>query len=304
MAMNTSTFAKTVALTWYDKPFKIAADESVWDWKKLFSVSKMEFGQWQTYQYTGFGSANQLGELRPVVFENAYELAATTISAVKYAKGFILSEELQDDNRQIKGLLQSWAKSLGRSHSYAREVAVASVFNNAFDSSYTGFDSVELCGSHTTNSGTAIDNDLGPSSISYSTIWDMVKYFNYQIYDEAGLPVSDVPIYIQTNPANQDVLDEILKTRGPNRSKPDSADNNANVLPDRLTPVYNRLLTSTTAYFMHGKKMKDHLIFKQRKPMSVKWKDAFENFGRKCRTGQRFGYGFTDYRFLVGNPGA
>jgi hypothetical protein len=301
MAMNTATFAKTVGLTLYEKPFKVEADKKVWDWDKAFTSGKMTRNQWQTYQYTGFGSAVLGGELEPVVFENAFELAAYTITAIKYVKGFIVSEELEDDSWQIKGLLGKWAKSLGRSQSYAREVSLASVFNNAFSSSFTGWDSVELCGSHTTTSGTTIDNDLGPSSLSFDTLWDMQKYFAYSIFDEAGLPVTDTPRLLQCHPALQDTVEKILTSPG----EPDSGDRNANTLADKgITPLYNRLLSSQTAFFLHGAMMKEYLHFLQRIPVRVKWKDAFENIGRKCRTHQRFGYGFSDYRCIVGNPGA
>ena len=300
MAMNTITWAKTVGLTMYEKPMILEAKKDEWEYKKLFSVGKMDKGQWQTYQHAGFGAANLTDELELVQFEDASELDPVVLTAVKYTKGYVVSEELEEDNTQIPGLLGSWAKSVGRGHRYAVNVSTASIFNNAFSSSYTGWDGVEMCGSHTTNSGTTIDNDLGPSSFSWDTYWDMVKYFDYQIYDEAGLPMTDTPRYLVLHPSQRDVVEAINKSPG----KYDSADLHANTLKGISEPVYCRLLDSTTAFFLVGEMMKDHLLFKQRKPVTTKWSDAFENIGKKCRTHQRFAYGFTDYRFVVGNPGA
>jgi len=302
MAMNTTTFAKTIGLTEYHDPMMIAFKKRTWDWPKLFTMGKMENQQWQTYQYTGFGAAELSDELSPVTFEQAYELDPITITAVKYVKGFMVSEELEDDNRQIKGLLNNWAKSVGRAQRYVQDLCASSVYENAFSSSFAGWDDIELCGAHTTTSGQSIDNDLGPSSLAHDSLWDMRKYFSYQIYDEQGLlmPMPDAEIYLVTHPANADTVEEILKSSG----KVGTADNDINTLKGFVTPVYNPHLTSTTAYFLQAKQQADHLRFMQRKEVSTKWKDAFENIGRKCRTHQRFGYGFTDYRFIVGNPGA
>ena len=299
MSMNTATFGKSVGLALYTKPHKIEADKKVFDWEKVVKDGTMDRATWQTYQFTGFGTANLTTELQKLKYESAFELDPIVFTAIKFTKNFIVSEELEEDNWQLKNLLGVWAKSTGRSQSYAREVAISSMFDNAFDSDYAGWDSVELCGSHTTNSGTTIDNDLGPSGISYDTIWDGIKYFNYQIFDEAGLPVSDTPKILQTHPKNQDVVEEVLD------SKLKDADYTINTLKGQsLTPLYNRLLSSTTAFFLHGAMQKDYMHFLQRKAVEVKWKDAFDNMGKKCRSSQRFAYGHSDYRCILGNPGA
>ena len=300
--MNTVTFAKTVGLTDYEEPMLLESKKDDWEYTKVFSIGKMDKGQWQTYQHTGFGAANVTDELEPVLFEPAFELDPITFTAVKYTKGFILSEELEDDNTQISGLLGKWAGSIGRGHKYAKNITTASIFNNAFtaSSAYYGWDGVELCGSHTTNSGQTIDNDLGPSSLDWDTLWDMAKYFEYQIYDEAGLPYTDKPKYLLTHPSNMDTVMAIKESSG----RYDKTDLHANTLKAVFEPIYCRLLTSTTAFFMLGEQAKNSLHLRQRKALTTKWNDAFENIGRKCRTHQRFSYGFSDYRCVVGNPGA
>lgn len=300
--MNTITFAKTVGLTEYEEPMLIESQKESWDWKKIFTVAKMNKRQWQTYQYTGFGEANLSDELEAVTFEPAYELDPITFTAVKYTKGFMVSEELEEDNTQIKSLLRDWARSVGRSHRYAREVCAASLLNNAFTASTAtyGWDGVEMCGAHTTTSGTSIDNDLGPTSLSWDTLWDMRKYFQYSIFDEAGLPITDNPMYLVGHPALGDTVEAILKSPG----KYDEADLHANTMKDAFTWIPCRLLSSQTAYFVLGEEMKSHLHFRVKKDVTTVWKDAYENIGRKCRTHQRFAYGFSDYRFIVGNPGA
>ena len=298
--MDTTTFAKTVGLTKYTKPMIIESRKPSWEWGKIFKAGTMEAGTWQTYQYTGFGAAHETDELEAVQFDEAYELDPIVLTAVKYTKGFMVSEEMEEDNQQIPALLTNWARSIGRVQRYAREVCMASIFNNSFDSSYDGWDGVELCGSHTTNSGTTIDNDLGPTSLAWDTLWDQLKYFDYQIYDEAGLPITGTAKYLVTHPVNRDTVEAILESPG----KYDTADRHANTLAGSVTPIYCRLLSSQTAYWIVGEEQMDHLHFLVKKEITSRWKDAFENIGRKNRTHQRFAYGFSDYRFIVGNPGA
>jgi len=305
MAMNTTTWSKTVGLTDYEKPMKVEAAKGseVWNYPDIFTMGKMnKAGQMKFYHYTGLGVPNLRTELQPVVFNQGYELGDYTITAVKYALGFVISEEWEEDNTQIQGLLKKMTSSVGTGMSNVDASVTASVFDNAFDTTnYPGWDSKAMCDSHTANDGTAIDNDLGPTSISKDTLWDMVRYFDYQIYDEAGLEVNDMPWRLVTHPTNRETLEKILKS--PLES--DTGDNNANTLKDKgLKACYCRKQSSTTSFFVLGKKMKEHLLFMVKKPLTVKWKDAFEVIGRKCRNHKRIGYGFTDYRFIVGNPGA
>jgi len=303
MSMNTAQFAKTIALTLYDKPMRVAAGEKVFEWDKVVDNGTMKYATWQTYQFVGLGAANRTNELQAISYEGGAELPAVTITAYKYTKGFMLSAELEEDNRQIPGFLGSMAASTGEGHRYAREYAIAQLFVNILGTTLS-YDSVAVCGAHTTNSGTTITNyDTTPSALSYSNLWDGCKYFSYGIYNEAGLPITDQPVYVQTHPENQDVLDNLLKTRGPNRSEPGSADNDSNVLP-MLQPLYNRLLTSQTQYIVHGKKQKNSILFKQRVALSSAWDDAFDLDGRKCKSRQRFGTGVTDHRFIYASAGA
>ena len=114
--MNTATFAKTVGLSLYEKPLKIEADKDEWPYKEAFTVGTMKDGSWQTYQFTGVGAANLTGELELVQFDEAEELDPIVSTAVKYTKGFVISNELEEDNRQIKGFLGAMGKSVGRAH--------------------------------------------------------------------------------------------------------------------------------------------------------------------------------------------
>lgn len=300
MVMSTSTWSKTIGLTKFEKPMLIQSSKPAWDWQKLFTMGKMNAATMQFYQYTGFGSAEQLGELELVPFEDAYELDSVTLTAVKYVKGFVLSEELEEDNTQISDFLSQLSSAIGRAHAYARDLCAASILNNAQSASYTGWDSLALLSnSHSTNSGTTIDNLYTAASFSWSVARDLEKYFSYSIFDEAGLPISTKPKYLAFHPSIRDTVYPMY--RSPMRY--DVTDNEVNTL-DKVELVECRLLSTTTNYFMLSEEMKNYLQFRQRRPIRTKWQDAFQNMGRFCRVDQRFAYGFTDYRFIIGSTGA
>jgi len=299
--MNTITFAKAVALTKYEEPMLIEDGRDSVNWKPLFTHGKMKANSWQTFQITGFGEADQRSELQAVTFEEAAELDPITFTAIGFVKGFVVSEELIDDNIQITNLLGKWSTSVGRVMRLAREKSAMSIFNNAFDVAYPGWDGVELCGTHTTYSGDTLDNDFPATSFDWDTYWDLIRYFTYQMIDERGLPMSAEPWQMVMHPILQERWEAIMKSPG----KYDTGDNHANTLKDKQTKVtFNRHASSTTAYFMMSKEQRDHFHFRIKKAVETKWHEAFVNIGKLCRNHQRFAFGFSDHRYIVGSPGA
>lgn len=302
MAMNTIQWSKTVGLTDYNEPFYVAADTKIWDWRKIYDTGKSTRATEAWYTYSGIPAPELTGELEEVSFETPVELDAITLSTVKYARGWILSEEMEDDNLRLPGLLSKMAKSLGAGHGYIQDMAATYPFNQAFSSTYqTVWDGTELCGTHTTKvSADTITNEQTAASLSKDSIWDMIKYFDYGIVTQDGLPASDTPKFLIAHPSKRDIIEKIFES--PMES--DTTDNNKNTLSNKgITVIYNRLLTDTERYFLVGSKMKDYLIYRQRKPITVKWKDAFTTIGKMCRTHQRFMCGPISFEYIVGNDG-
>lgn len=298
---NTNTFPKTVSLSLYEKPMLMEDARDSVDWKPLFTHGTMKAGSWQTYQIVGFGEADRREELEPITFEEPGELDAITFTAIEYVKGFMISQRLKEDNTQIPDILGKWAKSIGRIMRLAREKSAMSIFHNAFDVSYPGYDGVELCGTHTTYSGDTLDNDFPATSYGWDTKWDLIKYFRYQMVDERNLPMSADPWCWILHPSLEDVHEAIMKSPG----KYDEADLHANTLKDKGTKVvYDRHASSTTAYFLMAKEQRDAMHFRIKVPVETKWHEAFVNLGHLNRNRQRFAYGFSDHRYIVGSPGA
>lgn len=308
MAVTTTVFAKTVGNTEYEKPLRIKADEKVWAWDKVFDTGKTDRAETLFYSHTGFGPAQPRGELEPLYFEDAVEGPERKLLVKKFSIGTSLSEEMEDDNRNLPGLLNSWADAMGDSHSYVEAYDHAKRFNNAFATTDTEYVHVNyadtneaiFADTHTVYSGATYDNLFPAASFDYETAQDMQRYFLTGIVDEKGLPASDQLAQVLYAADLDDAIKDAFKTRD---GAPGTANWSTNTLgnPD-LIPC--RLLSPTTMYIFIGKKAKKYLLSRRRKPLTVKWWDDNERNGRKVNSWMRRGEKILDPRFMVASQGA
>jgi len=115
---------------------------------------------WEKYE--------QDGETASADLDRGYP---TTFTHKEYTLAWPLKKKHIEDDET--GLIQESFNSVGVSAAQRRETHAASVFNNAFSSSYTGPDSVSLCNaSHPVgpdNTGTTRDN-TGTSALTYANV--------------------------------------------------------------------------------------------------------------------------------------
>src|SRR4030042_147800 len=108
---------------------------------------------------TGFGKLQQTNELGALDYEDPVKMYKTTYTHLKYTKGFKVSQELVEDDQN--NVISKMPRALAKSVVYTTEYWGASVFNNAFSTSYTSYgDGKPLCStSHTrADGGTAQSN--------------------------------------------------------------------------------------------------------------------------------------------------
>jgi hypothetical protein len=307
MSVTTATFAKTVGNTDFEKPLFIESDKKFWDDEKLFDHGKTNRAETPYYPYTGFGAAQEVGELGEMHFEDPAEGEEVKLLVHKNSIGTSLSEEAEDDNRNLPGLLQKWGKAFGRSHEYKRALDVAARINNAFSTSdaeyaYTNFaDTTEaiFANTHTVYNGSTYDNLFPAASMDYETLQDMARYFLTGIVDEQGLPVTTkVAKFFYAADLDTDAR-LFFKTR---KGAPGTADHDINTLPEPdMVPC--RLFSPTTMFGMCSSEAKEYMIFRNRKPLKTKWWDDNEHNGRKVNSWCRYGAKILDPRFMIASQG-
>lgn len=301
MAMSTGTWAKTVALEEYDTPFTIKSDDSYFPYEQLFTVGKMDARTWQTYPWAGFGPPGLTDELEAIRFEDAEELRAFIMTAIKYTHGFTVSDEFQADNRNISGLLNQFADDMGSTFVYAKELYMTSLWNNAFSSyalNYTPTAGEAMCqASHAlTKSTKTISNSGGAVDINYTSLNNAYDYLTGSMFNESGIPVSDLAVSLMCHTSKRRLVEKVLQSM----NEPDTADRNTNVLKGKnIKVIYNRLLDSGK-WFVFGEGQRKHNQFRTRLAPKTEWQRSFNNQGEKCSNTMRIAAGTTDYRRVYG----
>jgi len=302
MANTTYSFAKAVAITDYLKPFRDSAKLQSWNWKKICTMGKTTRATEQVFSWAGFPAARKTGELDSIYYADMSELDPTTFTVAKYTLATMFSNELIDDNQHLPELMGEAGKAMGDSHSCIRDVHAAAPFNRAFNSSYTMFDGVEMCGTHTLKSGDSFVNELVTASLTWDNLWSGVNKFETSMLTQSGLYMKDTPKFLIYHPSKQKEVEAILKTT---TGQPGTADNDANTLLTRsLVPIPCRHLTTSTNWFLAGEGFKADFKWFDRMKVKSKMEDDFDLDGVKLKTTQRFASGIRNYTHIFGNTGS
>jgi hypothetical protein len=281
--------------------FRQKNDLYSFDWGKVSTSKSTNRATEQVFSYAGLPVARKTNELEPIYYADMAELAATTFTVAKYTLSTMFSHELLKDNQHLPDLMKEAGATAGESQSYIRDQVVAAIFNRAFNSSYTMYDGVELCGSHTMNDGTTYDNDLTPASITFDNVWSMINHFETAPYSHSGLMLTDTPEYLIYHPSKEKEVQAILQST----QEPGTADNDKNTIQNyNLKPLSCRHLSTTTNWFIAGSKFKNDFLFFNREAVQTDTDDDFDRMAVKFRSFQRFAVGVRDFLWLVGNPGA
>jgi hypothetical protein len=298
---NTNHFSKAISLVDYQPAFITGSKTQRWPWQEFFTTKQTDRLTEQIFSYTPLPLPRQTGESEPFYFGESSELGAITYTMVKYTLSHRLSYELMKYDKHIRDLAKKRGRSAGDAHSYLRDQVVAQIFNRAFNSSYPSYDSVELCGSHTLDNGTAYDNDLTPASLDFDNLWSMINHFATSTYNHAGLLIQPKARWLLTNPTNRKTVEKILEAE----YEPDQANWNPQTLKQfALKPVYCPHLTSTTAYFLIAEEAKDDFMFWNVETPRYIDEDDNNVHGTNFFSWQIFTAGFHEHINVVGNPGA
>ena len=119
---------------------------------------------------SGFANAQVKGEGQGVSYDQAQETFTSRYTHETIALAFSITEEAIEDNLYDR-LASRYTKALARSMANTKQVKAANVLNNAFNSSYVGGDSVELCSiAHTTIAGSFSNELATPADLNETSL--------------------------------------------------------------------------------------------------------------------------------------
>lgn len=248
---------------------------------------------------TGFGKLQQTSELGALDYEDPLKMFKTIATHLKYTKGFKVSQELVEDDQH--NIISQMPRALAKSVIYTTEYWAASVFNNAFSTSYTSYgDGKPLCSTgHTRADGGSNQSNADSSGITLSepNIETQRLLLEKHLNDKGEIVNFKADTLL--TPVDLRKTAQILTE---STLRPGTANNDVNVYTGVFNLIAWRYLTSTTAWFVLDKS--NHLIdWVWRIRPEFKNDFNFDADAALYKVRIRFSTCWADWRGMVGSKG-
>jgi hypothetical protein len=278
--------------------YKNYADEHT----QIFDIENSDRAFEEEVMLSGFANASVKPEGSSVNFDTAQESFTARYTHETLALAFSITEEAIEDNLYAR-LASRYTKALARSMANAKQVKGANVLNNAFDSSFTGGDGVELCSAvHPIVAGT-FKNELSTAADLNETSLEQSLIDIAAMTDERGLKIAAKGVKMIIPSALQFTAERLMKSQG----RTGTADNDINAVGNMgMIPqgyVVNHYLTDTDAFFIKTDVPNGLKMF-VRAPIKTAMEGDFETGNVRYKARERYSFGFSDPRGIFGSPGA
>ena len=283
---------------WFGKDYKERSPQYV----SLFETYQSRKAFEEDMTVSGLGIAAELTEGDAIKYDSMSQGFLTRYEMLTYALGFIVTRNaFEDDQADI--IAPERARSLAKSMRVCKETKGAAVYNNAFDSNYTGGDGVELCSTaHLNKAGGTYSNepstaaDLSEASLEQALI-DISKF-----KDDRALQIEVVgnkliiPVELQYEAHR--ILTSPLRVG--------TGDNDANALKSMGALsggiIVSHYLTDTDAWFV--KTDTPGMKHWERRSLEFGMDNDFDTENAKFKATERYAFGWSDPRAIYGSPGA
>ena len=278
--------------------YKNYADEHT----QIFDVENSDRAFEEEVMLSGFANASVKPEGSSVNYDTAQESFTARYTHETLALAFSITEEAIEDNLYDR-LASRYTKALARSMANAKQVKAANVLNNAFSSSFTGGDGVELCSAvHPIVAGT-FKNELSTAADLNETSLEQSLIDIAAMTDDRGLKIAAQGVKMIIPSALQFTAERLMKSTG----RVGTADNDINAVANMgMIPqgyVVNHYLTDTDAFFIKTDVPNGLKMF-VRAPVKTSMEGDFETGNVRYKARERYSFGFSDPRGIFGSPGA
>ena len=269
---------------------------------QIFDIENSDRAFEEEVMLSGFGNAEVKPEGSSVNYDDAKETFTARYTHETLALAFSITEEAIEDNLYDR-LASRYTKALARSMANAKQVKAANVLNNAFSSSFTGGDGVELCSAvHPIVAGT-FKNELSTAADLNETSLEQALIDIAAMTDERGLKIAAKGVKMIIPSALQFTAERLMKSQG----RTGTADNDINAVGNMgMIPqgyVVNHYLTDTDAFFIKTDVPNGLKMF-VRSPIKTAMEGDFETGNVRYKARERYSFGFSDPRGIFGSPGA
>jgi len=258
---------------------------------------------------TGFGTAAVKTEGNPIGYDTEQQGFLTRYNHVVYGLGFILTEEMNDDD-QYRRVGARRTEGLAYSMRVTKEIVGANVLNRAFNTSYVGGDASTLIASASGGGSTNHPNVSGGSwTNGPTTAGDLSESVLEQavidignFLDDRGKQMKVLPKRLIVKNDLQFVAERILRSN----LRPATTDNDMNAIKSMGSIpeiVINHYLTDVDAWFVQTDIPLGMTLF-QRKEAKFASDNDMDTSNAKFKCTERYSFGWTDPRCLYGSQGA
>ena len=304
MAINRASIAKQL-LPGLNAVFGIEYGEVADEYSVLFEVENSDRAFEEEVLFTGFGTAPVKGEGAAVQYDNAQESYTSRYTAETIALAFSVTEEAMEDNL-YDTFAKLRARGLARSMANTKQTKAADVFNNGFNTSFTGGDGQPMfSASHPTVGDGNQSNLVGSAgTVDLSEAALETALVSIQtIKDDRGILVGGNAVSLHVAPNNQFTADRVLNST----YQPNTADNNINAINHQgMIPqgyMVNKRFQDADAFFIKTDVPNGAKMF-VRAPLATKMEPDFDTGNLRFKARERYSFGWSDWRGYFGSQGA
>lgn len=264
------------------------------------NTSRQAFEEDMTY--SGFGLAALKNEGGAITYDNASQGFLTRYTMLTYALGFMVSREAFEDDR---GDVVATKKALELSASMhqTKEINGANVFNNAFDSTVTYGDGLEMCSAvHLNKAGGTWSNELATAADISEAALEQASIDIAGFTNDRGLQIKVMPQSLHIPKELMFEAERLMKSI----HRVDTADNTISAIVSKgILPKgvkVNHWFTDTDAWFIRTSER--GLKYYERRGLEFGSDSEFDTENAKFKATERYAFGVSDFRSVFGSPGA
>ena len=273
---------------------------------KIYNVQTSNSATETDYGLGAFGDwTERSDELSPVEYAKISEAGEVTYTHKAFTKGFMISRELNDDEKY--GQMKKMAKALARAGRAKVEKDAIQVLTKGFQGqsdAFKGRDEKELFhNAHNLVNSEKTCSNILTEELSEQSLKKAIQMMASQL-DEAGNLIQMKATKLIVPPALEDTALRLLhSTQLPGTNHNDTNE----YLKDRLSVVVMDYLATTAGgndkfWFLQDGNRHELNFFWRVKP-EFKHEEDFDTFVAKYRGYMRYSYGFSDWRGMVGSTG-
>jgi hypothetical protein len=298
--INTGSFPKALwpgVKKWYGTAYNDYKTE----YDQLVDTIKSDKAWEEFVGKVGLGLAVVKPEGSSITYDSEGQGFTTRVTHVNYALGFIITEEMMDDD-QYMVVGERRSKALARSMRITKEINVTNLYNRAFSGSYTFGDGKQILASdHPNVSGGTWSNILATASDLSEAALEQAVIDIEGFTDDRGILIAVKPKALVIPRQLAFEAARILKSTG----RVDTPNNDINALKEAGSipkVVVNHWLTDTDAWFIRTDV--EGLVYVERKADSFAQDNDFNTSNALFKAQGRYSVTCYEPRSLFGSGGA